>query len=235
MTFFLFRFYVFLFFSTAFNINARAQKTEDVIYLKNGWVIRGKVIESTGEAIKIETHDKNIFVFKNAELLEQKKEPISGGEINYKKRGFVNYTEMGPLGAANRASNNVTTSAFSLQTINGYKFNQYLYTGAGIGVDLYALQTLLPLFVSLRGDLNNKTNFIPYYFVDGGYSINSTLNDNPLKKYEGGPMFACGLGLKIMFTRNAGFLFSLGYRYQKAVVEPLNIPNRLAIRAGFSF
>ncbi len=216
-------------------LNVRAQETKDVVYLKNGWVINGKIIENGDAKLKIETSDKNIFVFLKSDIIEIKKEKILKETFKYKTKGFMNYTEMGPLGASNRASNNVTTSAFSLQTINGYKFSQYFYTGAGFGIDLYALQTLLPVFASIRGDLIKNKNLIPYYFVDGGYSINSTINDDPTKKFEGGPMFACGLGLKILFANNAGFTFSLGYRYQQANVEPLNIPNRLAIRAGFSF
>ena len=88
---------------------------------------------------------------------ESLKKPV----ILYKEKGYVHYTELGPLAGSNRASNGVTTSAFSFQTVNGYKFNQYLFTGIGIGADLYAVQTFIPIILSVRGDFTKKGNKIP--------------------------------------------------------------------------
>ena len=51
---------------------------EDVVYLKNGSVIHGMIIEQIpNESIKIKTADKNIFVFKIDEILKITKEEIA--------------------------------------------------------------------------------------------------------------------------------------------------------------
>ena len=56
--------------------------------------------------------------------------------------------------------------------------------------------------------------------------------------FKGGIMYADGLGVKIPFNRDAGFLLSFGYRYQKTsytynAISTDIIYNRLAVRAGF--
>lgn len=42
---------------------AHAQKTIDVVHLKTGSIIKGKLLESTAESIKIETGCQNVWVF----------------------------------------------------------------------------------------------------------------------------------------------------------------------------
>ena len=42
-----------------------AQRTSETVYLKNGSVIRGEVIEQVpGQSLKIQTKDGSIFVYK---------------------------------------------------------------------------------------------------------------------------------------------------------------------------
>ena len=170
----------------------------------------------------------------------KQEESLKKPTILYKEKGYVHYTELGPLAGSNRASNGVTTSAFSFQTVNGYKFNQYLFTGVGIGADLYAVQTFVPIVLSIRGDLTKRGSKIPFYFVEGGYSLNATSNDVDGIKYQGGNTLAVGLGLKILFQENTGFVIGAGYRFQrsellekgKIIIEDFD---RLTLRIGFSF
>jgi hypothetical protein len=219
-----------------------AQKiNDDVLYLKNGSIYRGRIIEKNEKIVKLETYEKNIYAVQLADIQEIKsEESLKKPVILYKEKGFVHYTELGPLAGSNRASNGVTTSAFSFQTVNGYKFNQYLFAGIGIGADLYAVQTFVPIILSLRGDFTRKGNKIPFYFVEGGYSINATSNDVDGIKYQGGNTFAAGLGLKILFNENTGFVIGAGYRFQRSeLVEKTKTTiedfDRLTLRIGFSF
>jgi len=218
-------------------INAQSVTSEDVVYLKNQWVIRGKLIEQNSSSIKIQTHEGNIFVFPMSDVDRIGKEKI-WKNFNYKKHGFANFTELGPLVAGKTTIDGVTTAAFSFQTVNGYKFSQYAMAGIGIGADLYATQTILPVFASFRGDLSKTGSVIPFYFGDAGYGINITQNSANGTDFKGGLMYAVGLGIKIPFNRSAGFLLSLGYRYQKTSYD-YNMTSteitysRLAIRAGF--
>jgi hypothetical protein len=57
------------------NSNLFAQTNwEDVVYLKNGSIIHGVIIEQTNVAIKIQTADKNIFTYKMDEIEKLTKE-----------------------------------------------------------------------------------------------------------------------------------------------------------------
>jgi len=216
---------------------AQSSKTEDVLYLKNQWVIRGKILEQNNNSIKIQSHEGNIFVFPAGDIEKISQEKIWGNFV-YKDHGFANFTELGPLIAGKTTIDGVTTAAFSFQTVNGYKFCQYAMAGIGIGADLYATQTVLPVFASFRGDLSKTGSVIPFYFADGGYGINITQNSYNGTAFKGGIMYAAGFGIKIPFNRNAGFLLSFGYRYQKTSYTYNNTATdvtykRLAVRAGF--
>jgi hypothetical protein len=210
---------------------------EDVIHLKNEWVIRGEITARNADKITIETRDGNIYVFKNTEIDTITKEAAYGA-FTYKKKGFASYTELGPLIAGKTTQNGVTTAAFSLQTINGYRFSQYAMTGIGAGADLYAAQTILPVFGSFRGDIATSGTVLPFYFAEAGNGFNITQNSSGGQSFKGGLMYAAGLGIKIPFNRNAGFLLSMGYRYQKTSYTFQNtgqdiLYKRIAVRAGF--
>jgi hypothetical protein len=215
-----------------------AQKaTEDVIYLKNQWIIRGTITGSDSATVKIITHDGNTLAFNTNEVDKVVKEKHWNGFI-YRRNGFANFTELGPLIAGKTTIDGVTTAAFSFQTVNGYKLSQYAMLGLGLGADLYATQTILPVFGSFRGDLSKQGSVTPFYFGDAGYGINITQNSANGTAFKGGLLYALGLGLKIPFNRANGFLLSAGYRYQKTSYTTGNSSTevfykRLAIRAGF--
>ena len=55
-----------------------AQERVDVVYLKNGSVVRGTIVEQVpNESIKIETADGSVFVFKMSEVEKIVREPAS--------------------------------------------------------------------------------------------------------------------------------------------------------------
>lgn len=215
------------------------ERKEGILYLKGGSAIRGRISQAQ-DTIKVETYDGSIFVFPRVQIDSIRAEKLIDPNVRYKQRGFVHYTELGPLAMSNRASNGVTTSAFSFQTTNGYKFNQWIYTGLGVGADLYAVQTFVPVVLSLRGDLTRKGTKIPYYFAESGFGFNATSNDVEGVRFGGGATCAAGLGLKILFNGNTGFTIAAGFRYQRSSVTESGIRttehfNRLTLRAGFSF
>jgi hypothetical protein len=217
--------------------NAQTGKKEDVVYLKNESVFRGKILERNEARIKLQVNDGNILVFAVTEV-EKITSEKRFGSYQYKQRGFAHFTELGPLVAGKTTIEGVTTAAFSFQTVNGYKFSKPAFLGIGIGADLYATQTIIPVFGSFRGDISTKGSVIPFYFADAGYGINITQASNAGSKFKGGLTYALGVGAKIPFNRTAGFLISFGYRSQKTSFTQDNSNkeiqyNRLAVRAGF--
>ena len=72
-----------------------SQQMEDVIYLKNGSVIHGVIIEQVpNESIKIKTKDGNVFAFKFEEIQKLTKEEAKGSlyaseeTVKYGNNGF---------------------------------------------------------------------------------------------------------------------------------------------------
>ncbi len=64
----------------------QSKNMEDVVYLKNGSIIRGTITEQiTGESLKIETKDGSIFVFADDEIDHIAKEEIKGAILEKSK------------------------------------------------------------------------------------------------------------------------------------------------------
>ena len=224
------------FFCNSVNAQSRSN-TEDVLYLKNGWILRGTMTKMGNDSIGILTGDRNQYIFPGNEVDHITQEKKKWAESDYRNHGFGHFTEVGALAATKNRPDNVTTAAFSFQTINGYRFNPHLFTGIGIAADLYATQTIIPVFASVRGDLMTKGIFIPYYFVESGYGFDITSSSTSIE-YKSGAMFATGIGFKIRFSRVAGFNVNFGYRMQKGAIIESGIQknytnNRIALRAGF--
>ena len=178
---------------------ARAQQAiEQVLYLKNGWVLRGRLLSPpAADPVRLATADRNEFVFRRAEIDSLRERPAPPARVlgvAYKARGFGHFTELGALAGRN-TSRSVNTSAFSFQTVNGYKFGQWVFVGLGMGADLYATQSLVPLFASVHGDFTRRGTLLPFYSLDVGYGINITGRDNAPAQpvtYRGGTLWAAG-------------------------------------------
>jgi TM2 domain-containing membrane protein YozV len=70
---------------TAFfnDANAQFQNLQDVVYLKNGSIIRGMIIEQTPNvSLKIKTRDNNVFVYSYDEILKMTKEANTSYNVN---------------------------------------------------------------------------------------------------------------------------------------------------------
>jgi hypothetical protein len=228
----------FTLFSLCQNLQAQSKTNkEDVLYLKNGWVLRGTVTKIPGDSISIITGDRNRYTFREAEVERVSTEQRKWSDAEYRNHGFGHFTEIGALASTRNRPDNVTTAAFSFQTVNGYHFGPRLFTGIGIAADLYATQTTIPVFASMRANITTSGIFVPYFFMDGGYGFDITSSTTTIS-YEGGPMFATGIGFKIRFSRVAGFHVNFGYRMQQGATVESGIRsrytnNRIALRAGF--
>ena len=185
-----------------------AQNVQEVVYLKNGSIVRGIVIEQVpGVSLKIQTSDGSVFAYPMSEVDKITKETAKSRNSNslafnghsdngagYK--GFIDlgYTfGVGDLGI----------DRLELSTSHGYQFNPYLYAGAGIAVNYYldAEVVGLPIFAHLRANILDN-NISPYIDFRIGYS--------PLKDVQGFYM-APSIGCKIK-----SFNISVGYVMQKA-------------------
>lgn len=202
--------------------NADAQYYEEVVYLKNGSVIRGDVLEQNEESIKIEINGGTILVYKMSEIerivKEEKILQFAGAPKNYiiKNTGFYHSVTFGLLPGTGEFGN----FAFggSLHYVFGFQYKPILGAGVGIGADSYIyneIRTLIPVYLEARGYFIKKP-FSPYYSVQAGYGfalVNEIWN---MTSAKGGVMIHPRIGFRFPSRSNASFTTEIGYLYQKA-------------------
>lgn len=193
------------------SILAQAQNYEDVVYLKNGGIIRGMIIEQIPDkSVKIQTRDQNVFVFEMEEVEKFTKEPVvQNAQSSNKglKAGYRGIVEPGmDLGVGD-----YSMDRFKFNVVNGYQFNPYFSAGIGTGFRYYfeADAVLLPVFADLR------TNFIdnivsPYLSLGIGYSFDATNNFESV-----GFLLNPAMGVRFMISENAAMTVGLGYEMQR--------------------
>jgi hypothetical protein len=189
--------------------------SEDVVYLKNGSIIRGTILEQKpGEYIKIATHDRNIWVFKMEEVEKITRETvvIKGKEpVMLRPDGYYNVSEVGF--SISRQMWGGYSTGFSANTINGYKFNRFLATGVLVGIDHYYGLPMIPMGVDVRGTLL-KRSVSPYYYAQAAYSVPMPY-ENDLADYDGDIMLQAGMGMLFAINEDFGMVISTGYKVQK--------------------
>jgi len=185
--------------------------TQDVVYLKNGGIMRGTLLEMIPDSLlKIQTADGNVFVYKMSEIKKYTKEQginvvnTPPKDTTGLKRGYYGVFEYGN-GMTFGYANSPFTNKISI--VNGYRICPWFAVGAGFGIRAYLEQGLfIPVYLDLRTNfINRKTS--PYIAIDGGYGFQTS------EEYEGGTMFAVTFGvcskLKDRFALNMGLNYEL--------------------------
>ncbi len=172
---------LFLFATLALSVGAFAQNMQETVYLKNGSIIHGIIIEQVpSESLKIRTKDGNTFVFAMSDVEKITKENVygkrhrsnrrtqysrwSGPEIGY--RGFVDLNWIGGVGTTSGVD------CIGLLTSHGCQISPYLYTGLGIGFNYFYNGTAvnMPIFANVRTDLL-QNSISPFVDIKVGYSV----------------------------------------------------------------
>ncbi len=220
----------------------------DHVYLKNGSVIRGNIIEvEPADHVKIQDLCGNIWYYKMADVekitLESYQPNAKEGResLNF-KTGFVNMTSIGFLAGS---SNNMQMAPFSLLMVNGWRNSMGFFTGVGVGVEFLSTN-YLPVFLDLRYDFPGQ-DVVPYIMAKGGYSMPLASDRSEYDidyTYSGGPLVGIGIGLKIKSRTHFAWDIGLLYRYQQTSYKEnydwnqqeysyTDVYNRIEIRLGF--
>jgi hypothetical protein len=231
-------------------LSLSAQKSKDVLYLKNGSMIYGKVIEVIDNQYKIQTTDGSIFIYKSSEVEKFAKDVLSFENRKVEGLGFA--LEAGLLVGA---QNSVYVSPFSFNFLASYTSKTRNIISLGSGVEFIGVP-FAPLFVEYKYLINNKKTS-PFLFARGGALLhlseeeanNKDNNQYTSSQYDkrdfrGG--FSCALGTGISWVRDdfESYL-SFAYRYAKTSYIQKNYSNfdatyknsynRLEIKFGFKF
>lgn len=164
---------------------------QDVVYLKNGSIIRGVIIEQVPNAsIKIETSDRSIFVYQMDEIEKITKEekaivkktvdPAPAQEGEGLQSGYRGITEFGyQFGLGDYGMDRL-----KINIINGGQISPYFFIGGGTGIryyfdndyfgdDYFDDAVLIPVFVHARANILDK-KISPYFALSLGYTFNAS-------------------------------------------------------------
>lgn len=236
-----------------FVLSAHAQNYEDVVYLKNGSIIRGIIVEQVpNESIKIETRDGNLFFYRIDDIQKMTKElpyqwqrhsssdmskkgNIARVKQFNKPKGYFGLVELGIAPGIN----GYEPIRIGATIVNGYRIVPQFAIGAGVGLQGYigAGEMTIPIFAHLRSDfLDRKVS--PFIAFNIGYNL------SVLGGYFGGLMMEPSLGTSFnvgsKYRMIAGLGFSVDrvqgyYDYGYSYYLYKDWAFALNIKIGFSF
>lgn len=186
---------------------------EEVVYLKNGSIIRGVIIEQIpGTSLKIQTKDRNVFSFQMSEIEKMTKELIPADEPAKKEKAKFSIDSVRPKGycgiyefgglfgfTGNNASKDKNFSGdsrsrghfkfsqpfFTFKTVQGYQLDRKLFLGGGIGFDVRGGQT--------SSGVNWQAGMAPVFF-----EVRATLKNKRIA-----PFISQQTGYAIAFTHDS--------------------------------
>jgi len=145
---------------------------EDVVYLKNGSIIHGMIIEQVPNvSIKIKS-GPNVFVYKMEEIEKITREEVQGGigigaDYGYRKKGYAGSYEIG-LSDYPKDEN---VAMFAIMLVNGYRFNPYFSLGLGAGAEISTKDIFnIPVYADMRAYFT-KTRVAPFFNFGAGYNV----------------------------------------------------------------
>jgi hypothetical protein len=224
-----------------------AQKKKDILYLKNGSIIYGKLLEVNNNQYKIKTSDGSIFIFSSTEVDKFENEtPAFDGR---KKSGLGFALEGGFLVGP---QNSDYKNPFSFNVLGNITAKTRNIFSIGSGVE-YLGVPFTPLFMEYKYLFSDKKT-TPFIFFRGGRLLHLHEEDkndyytypqyNTDKTYSGGGTFTIGTG--ISWSNEDGETY-LSFAYRNAHTSYSqnnynNVPatykssyNRLEIKFGFKF
>lgn len=186
---------------------------QDVIYLKSGGIIRGTMIEQIpGKSIKLQTADRNVFIYQMEEIEKITKEQIdSKHSSNYGS----DENQSGYLGILEFSYGMGLAEAYDMVQvtyINGYRFNSYFSLGFGTGIETIpkSKSIVIPFYADLRGYFLDGAS-TPYLGMDLGYSLLAS------PEFQGlGMLVNPSLGGKFQVGATTAVNVGLGYLVQFA-------------------
>lgn len=193
-------------------VSAQSQM-EDVIYLKDGGILRGEIVERTeDETVKIKITGGNVFAVEWGKVREITREEMLVPKF-YKKTGYINQTGTDLLpGRGN--------SSVRFQMLHGYRFSPVFSTGVGFGFTTYNDPLgLIPVYLETKYRLIT-TNTAPFIFIKVGYNF-SVLTDETVEvdRHRGGLLLNPGIGIQFDTSRQFGWYFTAGYNVDSSFYE----------------
>jgi hypothetical protein len=235
--------YLIILFFTICSFNVFGQKKVDVIYLNNGSIIKGNIVENNANSIKIETFCDNILAYTPEEISEISVENYIDKRA-IKTKGYINFTSFGALVGS---TSNDLRAPFSFLMEHSYRIIPNLAVGAVIGVEMLNEATI-PVGGNIKFmyPIDGGSTF----FIAGTYAYSVSAEDATDPVYEitnsyGGKLANAELGLIFPSYGHLSFFVAAGYRYNELSytrsdwylqeVDRKIYYNRISLRVGVAF
>lgn len=129
---------------------------QDIVYLNNGSIIKGRLTEITlDQKVIVQTQDGNQYAFTNDEIDRVTKDKDFVVETKFSApKGHRGFAEFSPLAIS--AQNALS---FNLSTTHGYQFNHNVFLGGGVGINIgYSADShiSIPVFAEFRGNVGRR-------------------------------------------------------------------------------
>lgn len=190
-----------------------AQNYTEVVYLKNGSVIKGVIIEQVPNvSLKIKTSDGSLIICQMNDVEKITKEERYTRDYrkdaNNRKaarntlkgyKGFIDFGYIADL-------SDYDANKVEISTSHGYQFNNYFYLGGGVAADFYTDADLIavPIFVDFRANFINK-KVTPFADIKTGYSVGDVE----------GLYVSTGIGVRFSLKGKKALNLKLEYNYQQ--------------------
>lgn len=204
-----------------------AQAQQDLLLLKNGWQLRGRVLLLEDSSYSVEIRGGSRFRFPQEEVLRLEHnapaEFWSGNARVKTPAGYYGRVQMAFLAGSGTYSYYSSSSplGIGLQSSHGYRFRHWLQAGAGAEVSFYGSGPLMPLFAELRGSFRPRQRS-GFYYLQGGYALplyRVAPSAGPGNLARGGLMGDAGIGIQFLSRGGTAWQLLAGYRLQRSFEE----------------
>jgi len=228
---------------------------KEVVYLKNGSVVKGRLVEVDDEKMLIQSA-RNSWVFNRSEIDTVAMKPFGPERPDQSMTWYLKCS----AGVLVGSSDNEKDLPFSADLSANFRIVGNLYAGVGAGVD-FLEESYLPAFGNLEYHFR-KSQFTPFVGMKAGYlfPLDGDVNKQGGIYYaypsyydyyypyymqtldnKGGIMLNPSIGCVCFVSEHLGFSLAFGYRYSQVTFkgedhyELETNYNRLSIKLGILF
>jgi len=198
---------------------------EDVLYLKNGKILKGKIVKIEEQRIEFASSTGKIIIISMLEVRQIRREPTDKRTRNakdsiFKAKGFVTVAELSYSYGTGSVSTRIGSlqnqmRGYNLSISRGYLIAPTFYMGLGAGYNYYEDIKFLPVFLDLRSDFFRE-RLRPMFALRMGHSFGWKDNQNGVD--WGGFMIQANLGMKLMLSYSRSVHLSIGIKSQQVKV-----------------
>lgn len=200
---------------------------EDVLYLKDGSIIRGEMKEYDTEGlVKVQIVGGSILAFPFSSVVKIERAdryPLNmkgnnKGDVQLNHEGWYGFIELG-VGFMSQAEWRGLDADITIPRVGaGYRFNRWF--GPGISTGMHIVPEgliILPLRGYVEGILLPGA-IAPFYYAGAGYGFIANPTSTTDAKDKGGPGFEAGLGLRFHTRSGTAFQVRMGQNSQKVTL-----------------